>query len=176
MRRLLMLCAAACVVGCASLTTLPPQLQPRMFVQVAPDRFAGMVAFNGIEKTFPGDRFNRFELRSWIAKDGGLTHQLYVSDYYEGSWRFYDQAAGEDARTLEFTEISRDVIACGELTGCSMSEIFGADLPDSLLRAHTAGGYAVKFYAKSGDTLVVHLAPEQITKQLAAIDSVRHAK
>jgi hypothetical protein len=101
--------------------------------------------------------------------NGQVKHQLYVSDYYQGSWVFWSRANSQDAQPLEFVSISRDIIYCGSHVGCSYSEQLGATIPDTILKTHQ-DGFSVKFYANTGKEMVTTLTSQQIRQQLKAIE------
>jgi hypothetical protein len=140
-------------------------------VQVENSQFESFVKFQGIEERYPGSEFNSYLLRSWVNKTNNQAkHQLYVSNYYNGSWTVWVNANSQDAQPLEFVSISRDVIFCGADTGCSYSEQFGATIPDTMLKTHQ-DGFSVKFYAKTGKEMVITLTSQQIRQQLKAIEA-----
>lgn len=173
---LTVLAFGAAIVSCQAIggsLGVTPIPAPRAAVQVEGSRFESSIKVLGIEGVQPGSRFNRFYLRSWIYRNpAGVSHELYVQDFYDGDWKYWSRANSQDAEGLPFTSIARDVVGCGTITGCSFSESFEAAISDSVLRAHR-GGYGVKFYARSGAPLVITLSAEQIGAQLRAVDSVR---
>jgi hypothetical protein len=171
--KLALLLAALTLSGCAAMGLGPTPL--RLTPQIESSEFETSTKITGVEaRLSENDPWSRQFLRSWIdKKTGEVTHQLYVFQSYAGDWRFWQGANGEDAQSLPFTEISRDVGSCAH--GCTLYESFGVSLPDTLLRAHAAG-YRVKAYAKSGLTMVVFVSPEQIASQLQAVASAKAAK
>lgn len=186
---LLLLCFfMALLMGCQASYSPPPQTvipppstairpPPPASVKVEDSKFENAVTFIGIEGRHVGNQYNRYFLRSFMNKKSGqVAHQLYVSDHYDGYWEIWSRANSEDAQPLEFVSISRDVVYCGSgYAGCSLSEVFGAFIPDTDLRTHQ-DGYSVKFYAKSGKQMVIRLSSEQIRKQLKAIDDFQITK
>jgi hypothetical protein len=156
----------------------PPTSIPllRSSVQKEESQFENPVRFLGIQERHTGNPYNRYFLRSWVNKTSGeVNHQLYVSDYYSGSWAFWTQANSQDAQPLEFVSISRDVVDCGSSVGCLYSEHLGVTIPDTTLKAHQ-NSFAVKFYAKTGKEMVITLTSLQIRQQLKAIDDFQAAK
>jgi hypothetical protein len=147
----------------------------RTALVVEEDRYRGEARVLGPELRPAENERATFFLRSWVnLVSGSISHQLYVKNRYSGRWRFYQSANGEDASPLAFSEIRRDLGTCSPY-GCSHVEQFGAGLPDSLVRARASSGYAVKFQAKDGATLLLAVTPAQIAKQLKAVDSVKVA-
>jgi hypothetical protein len=145
-------------------------------VTVDSSQFEPHIRVTGIDVLYEGREENSFSIRSWIDKaTRRVTHQLYVVNYYGGSgWEFWQSARGQDARPLEFTRISQDVVSCSKY-GCSHSEHFGIGLSDALLRQHRTGGFAMKIYSKAGSTAVLQLTPDQIDVQLRAIAALQPA-
>ena len=116
-------------------------------------------------------------LRSFVDKrTGAVQHQLYATTSYRGDWRFFERAAGEDMRELEFSAISRDVGSCPQYLGCSFTEAIGATLPDTVLRERWTTGYAVKFSARSGHTMVLPITREQIVEQMNAVEGYQASR
>jgi hypothetical protein len=112
-------------------------------------------------------------LRSFIDRQSGIvTHQLYVRDAYRAaSWRSWEHANDEEAHPLELVPIFTDVDNCSGRGGCAYVEEVGVVLPDSGLRGHPAG-YAIKLYARNGESLVVPIADHEIAPVLRAVDSI----
>jgi hypothetical protein len=106
-----------------------------------------------------------------------IAHQLHVANYYRSSegWIVWSRANGEDAQPLEFVSIHRGVLSCGADSGCALEEEFGAVIPDTMLRAYQ-GGFSVKFYADTGQDLVIHLTSQQIQQQLKAIEDFQASR
>lgn len=153
--------------GLAAATGVTP---PRRTVAIEDSQFEPTITIRGTEQRFNGSAFNDLFLRSWVAKsDGEVSHQIYVLDHYSGDWKFWSRANSQDATPLEFTQISRDVGSCS--AGCDFWESFGVTVADSTLRSHRTG-YAVKVYARSGDSMVLTVTGDQIAAQLAAVDSL----
>jgi hypothetical protein len=134
-------------------------------------RFIGLISakaqhappFLGVPQT------NFYCLRSFLDRQTGETrHQLYVSDSYFGVERRWNAARDGAGRSLRFIEISREEISCDN--GCSYTEEFAAELPESALRAAT-GGLAVTFTARSGAEKTISVPGKLITAQLAAVDA-----
>ncbi|CAN5476085.1 hypothetical protein BH24GEM3_BH24GEM3_02090 [soil metagenome] len=155
--------------GCATVgNTLIPL---NSSVRVKDSDFERTVTLLGVEERI-GKISDYAFLRSGVDKvSGEAIHQLYVTYKYGGDWRFYGRANGAGGVSLDFVEIERKVQYCS--TTCYFSEDFGATLPEELLREYRNRGYQVKFYAQSGDELIVTLSPNQITEQLRALDSYR---
>jgi hypothetical protein len=140
-----------------------------------PSRFVGLIGtraqhappFLDVPET------NFYCLRSFLDRQTGETrHQLYVSDSYSGPERHWDAARDGGGHALRFIEITRHQITCDG--GCSYTEEFAADIPESELRANPHG-LEVIFSAQSGTEKTITLSGGQITAQLAAVDAVHNA-
>jgi hypothetical protein len=137
-----------------------------------PSRFVGLIGtrarhsppFLGVPET------NFYCLRSFLDRQTGETrHQLYVSDSYSGPERHWDAARDGGGHALRFLEITRHEITCDG--GCSYTEEFAADIPESELRANPQG-LKVAFSAHSGADKTITISGSQITAQLAAVGGV----
>jgi hypothetical protein len=149
----------ALLIGCntPSSTTPRPSSSPPLqnYVKLEDSQFESSAKFLGIKERFPGNEYNHYFLRSFVNKTNGqVSHQLYVSTFYSGSWVFWFGANSEDTRPLEFIAISRKVVYCGSYVGCSYTEDFGALIPDTALKTHR-NGFSVKFYAKTGREMII---------------------
>jgi hypothetical protein len=114
---------------------------------------------------------NFYCLRSFVDRRTGETaHQLYVTDSYFGAERGWNAARDSTGASLPFVAIGVDEITCD--AGCSYVEEFAAKLPETKLRASPAD-LAITFSSRSGDEKTIVVSAEQITAQLAAIDSKR---
>jgi hypothetical protein len=139
-----------------------------------PSRFVGLIGtraqhappFLGVPET------NFYCLRSFLDRQTGETRdQLYVSDSYSGPERHWDAARDGAGHPLRFLEITRHQITCDG--GCSYTEEFAADIPESELRANP-NGLKVTFAAQSGAEKTITISGSQITAQLAALDAVHN--
>jgi len=193
MRRLINL-LLPCLAGCASLATvgLPASAPPRDSVSLADSEFEPSTDILGIETVYDSlsglaGRYDTFFIHSRFYKQTRrTTHQLVVRNYYRNSGlRFWERANLDDARSLEVTPIKRDVESCSGYGDCVVGnavsairptrfhyEDFGIGLPDELIRARVSTGFAVKVYARSGETMILRVPPRIISLQLAALDSI----
>src|ERR1700752_680980 len=139
-----------------------------------PSRFVGLIGtraqhappFLGVPET------NFYCLRSFLDRQTGETRdQLYVSHSYSGPERRGDAARDGGGRALRFLEITRHQIPCDG--GCSYTEEFAADIPESELRANP-NGLKGTFTAQSGTEKTIPISGSQITAQLAAVDAVHN--
>ena len=177
-RSLAALLLAAAVPACAPLPPASPA--PALAGSATPAeneptaRFIGFIGpklqhdppFLGIPDT------NFYCLRSFLDRQTGETrHQLYVADSYSGPERHWDAARDGGGRSLRFLEITRHEITCDG--GCSYTEEFAADIPESELRANPQG-LKVAFSAHSGTEKTITISGSQITAQLAAVDAVHN--
>ena len=135
--------------------------------KVEDDRFSNTLSYAGLrEWIIPfGGTSRNWMLRTWIDKESrNVTHQLYLEISYSGSWRFYQSANDDEARSLPVVSIKRSVGSC--FAGCSFDEVMGVEVTDELLRAKALTGFQIKVFAKSGDSLVIDVTPAQIQSQL----------
>ena len=140
-----------------------------------PSRFVGLIGtraqhappFLGVPET------NFYCLRSFLDRQTGETrHQLYVSDSYSGPERHWNTARDGGGHALRFLEVTRHQITCDG--GCSYTEEFAADIPESELRANPQG-LKVALGAHSGTEKTITISGGQITAQLAAVDAAHNA-
>jgi hypothetical protein len=118
-----------------------------------------------------------YYLRSFVSKKGLIpaSHQLYVDHTHTGDWVFWERANDASARPMEFREIGRKVVGChGE---CVEDEAFSVILTDSLVRKYANANepLLVKFYAKTGKTMVIPVMPGQLASTLRITDSLAQA-
>ena len=175
-RRGLTLSALLVAFGCvSSLDALCRQPAPPRIQSIEDDKFDPAVKITGFELyTNPfGGTTRSWAIRSWVDKHSHtVVHQLYVEISYLGDWKFFHTAFDDTARSLEVVEIKRDTGDCS-LGQCSLYETIGLQLDDSVLRSRLQQGYSVKISAKSGDSLVLDISPDQIRLQLDAVDKYR---
>jgi len=149
----------------AAAATAADASSPR-FIGVIGTRAQHSPPFLGVPET------NFYCLRSFVDRQTGETrHQLYVSDSYAGTERHWNAAHDGAGQPLRFFEISQHGITCEG--GCSYTEEFAANLPETELRANPQG-LRVTFTARSGDEMTVDVSGGQITAQLAAVDARRN--
>jgi len=153
-----------------------PQSGPRISssVVVQDTQFDKDITFIGIEDTHGPALMNiapnTYKIRSWVNKETrAVTHQLYVTHYYDGNWIFWNSASDQDAKSLQFSSISREVISCRG--GCTYSEVFGAMISDRDLRQRKDSGYSVRFRARAGADKVIFISQRQISAQLIEVDA-----
>lgn len=167
--------AAIALAGCAQTGQLIAKgmgVQPlQSTTQVTGSQFEPASTVTGIERNLcTGQASCRYSLRSFVPKNGArASHQLYVDVFYTGNWAFFESASADAATPLTFTTVGTSDVDCS--SACLYQETFGAAIPDSTLRARSAG-YAVKFYARNGQTLTVPLDSVQIHAQLRVVDSL----
>lgn len=141
---------------------------------VQTDQFSPVITVNGLsmfDNPFGGISKQWF-IRSFIDKRShNVTHQLYVSLSYLGAWKFFNSAATDKAEALKVTTIDRKVNDCTGI--CDFDEVIGIEIPDSTLRARAAKGLEIKISAHSGDSIVLPITSEMITKQLEIVDKAK---
>ena len=166
----------AAIVVALSIAPLHAQTSGPSGIQgVESDEFSPLMTIHGIvESENPlGGMFKTWNLRSFVGKfDGTTTHQLYVGVNYSSSMgrNWFNSASDDTATPLTVTHIatladwrcSRNILA----NGCEYAEDIGIEVTTATLRAHAATGYRVKIYAKSGESFVLVISPNQIAAQL----------
>ena|SRR5690348_13774417 len=110
-----------------------------------------------------------------VAGEAPTVHSVVVTiEYRDVNPRSFYKADGEGGVPLDFTPWTVNVCAATE--HCRYHEMFGATLPDRLLRVTERSGYAVMFSPKSGIPIVVTISAEQMRQHLAQSDSVARAR
>ncbi|PQA82482.1 hypothetical protein C5F52_15855 [Limnohabitans sp. TS-CS-82] len=90
-------------------------------------------------------------IRAWKHdKDNQVTFQIYVSDFYKGGWRHYNQAHDSNGNSLEVNVISRDVITCSGGT-CAYQEDLGLQVTRDYLERNKDSGLFFKISGKGGE-------------------------
>jgi PDZ domain len=143
---------------------------------VESDELSPLMKINGIvESENPlGGMFKTWSLRSFIGKFDGATrhHQLYVTVNYFSSTRHKHFNEASDGSTtpldvqLDKAEFDGGCSKNAFAYGCNYAEDIGIEVTEAALRAHAAGGYPIKISAKSGDSFVIAISPNQIAAQL----------
>ncbi|WP_420465584.1 hypothetical protein [Panacagrimonas sp.] len=91
-------------------------------------------------------------LRAWAHDSTGrTTFQVYVTDYYDSSWRFYEYAHDSHGARLDATRISRDVGSCNSYGGCSHYETLGINVDQQYLEAARGTGITFKISGSGGE-------------------------
>jgi hypothetical protein len=155
---------ATAAAGAQPATAAPGEPIARFFGFIGP-KAQHDPPFLGVSDT------NFYCLRSFLDRQTGETaHQLYVSDSYFGDERGWNGAHDAAGNALPFIAIGINKITCDD--GCAYAEEFAAMIPASALQAGTQG-LAVTFTARSGNTMTIRLAGDEIANQLAAVDAAR---
>jgi len=172
---------SSCTAYLRAVTHAVPEPE-RIVMRVNDDQFEQSIEVLGIDATWGlnSENYHSYFLRSWIDKRTvAVTHQLYVTLYYQGNWRFFESASSQDAKPLTFVSIRRHVITCEESRvlwrpdGCQLVEDFVAIIDHETLRKHRDSGYSVKFRSRSaGDEIIVNLSPDQIRNQIGMVESI----
>jgi membrane-associated protease RseP (regulator of RpoE activity) len=153
-----------------------PIAQGQQTAVVEDDKFSqGATILGPVKSVNPfGGTFRMWRIRAWVNKaDHTVTAQLYVQTGYFWHWRFWEQAADDHANPLPVVAIDRSVDDCTGM--CSYTEIVGVDLTEDELRQRAQDGFEIKLSAKSGDSLVLDITPDQIRPVLQTIDRYRGA-
>ena len=167
--RIMVLLSAFALAACAT------ALGHRTVAEVEDSSFETFIRVSGVQYSLSGGgMFSTMHFRSWVDRETLVPrHQLYVHHSYTGDWRFWDRATDDQARRLDFTEISRDVGSCSGY-GCRLNEAFGVSFTDADLRER-AEGFRIQFAARTGNRLEVEITSEMIAEHLAVTDSIVQA-
>lgn len=98
------------------------------------------------------------EVRLIAIKDeklNALTYGIYVSDYYNYAWRYYDSAYDSEGNKLPLMVLKRDVVGCR--SGCSFEEQLALDVGKDYLDKHRATG--IRFQISGGGAQEVFEVP-----------------
>lgn len=93
-------------------------------------------------------------IRAWkFDKDNQVSYQIYVADFYRGSWRLYNQAHDSNGKFLESSPISRDVVVCSGGGDCSYVEHLGLKVTREYLEQNKESGILFKLSGKGGEEI-----------------------
>lgn len=95
---------------------------------------------------------NVFLRASKIQSTGEILYQIYVKDYYSGSWRFYNSAYDSNGNRLETNVIGREVGSCTS-NGCSHEEHLGLKVSREYLEKSQDSGINFKISGKAGEEI-----------------------
>jgi hypothetical protein len=146
---------------------------------VESDELSPLMTIHGIiESENPlGGMLKTWHLRSFVGKlDGATKHQLYVTvDYFSSTSRkhFNEASDGSTTPLVVVPIASKFERGCSRKLfayGCNYSDDIGVEVTTAALRAHAAGGYPIKISAKSGDSFVIVISPNQIAAQLDTME------
>lgn len=145
----------------------------RNWVTYKEDKFSNSVGFLGVQEVH--DEYlglsQKYFLTSTLLKDTQeVEHILTVFHTYTAYKMIrYDMARSQDTKELEFVFVSREVDSCNVYSDlCSYSEVFGAVIPEEVLRKYKDSGFQVKFYGATNNK-VIKVTPNQIQSQFKAI-------
>jgi hypothetical protein len=162
-------CAAfAALVLCGCVTSAQ-----RPTAQIQTDRFSPVITVIGpADDVNPyGGTYRRWFLRSFVnKKTHTVATQLYVEANYVGGRRSYSIAADDTGGYLSVDQIASDVDICFGRGVCSLDETVAIQVDDAKLESHAQQGYAVRLSAKSGESFIITIEPEQIQAQLSALE------
>lgn len=99
-----------------------------------------------------GRGFDTLFLRAYKYDDPKMPslYQIYVADYYDGDWRFYNTAYDSNGKRMDFVQISRDVGACGRYSGCSKTEHLALTVDRAYLESGANTGIQFQVSGKAG--------------------------
>lgn len=96
--------------------------------------------------------FDSLFIRAWKTDaTGNVDYQIYVIDYYDGEWRFYNSAYDSNGNRLDTTQISQDVGSCSAYRGCSHFEHLGLNVTREYLEKNQENGIRFKVSGKAGE-------------------------
>ena len=120
-------------------------------VSVKRDGFQKTVDYNG-PNIAPGVG-GILKIRAWkFEKTSEVEFQIYVADYYDGKWRFYDSAYDSNGERLDVVLISRNVDSCRRY-GCSYTEHVGLNITKEYLERNKNSGINFKLTGKAGEAV-----------------------
>lgn len=163
-------------VAIASLAACAPLPQAKLLtatdwqarVKTKYDEFKKVTTYEGgeISRSYVDAMF----LRAWRydSKRDEVVYQIYVADYYNGEWRFYDEAWDSNGKRLDTTLIARKVGSCTS-SGCNHFEHVGVNVTKAYLEQAQAEGVRFKLSGRSGEQ-VFFLPPAYIGAFLAATE------
>lgn len=153
--RTLLLCAIAFVAtGCAQMMkTYDPSNQGQVMGKVTKkyDEFKRTTQYTG--PSLAEGTLDYVSLRAFAFENPPNTiYQIYVSDYYNGNWKFYDYAYDSDGNKLDFVRIDRRVSGCSSY-GCSHTEDFALNVSRKYLQDRASTGIRFKVSGKGGEEI-----------------------
>lgn len=139
---------SACVAPAPRLNVSDPQAVSSA-ISVQRDDFKKITNYKGPNAS--PDILDQVFLRARKADaTGSITYQIYVMDYYNGDWRFYNSAYDSNGNSLDTTLISRDVGSCSRY-GCSHEEHLGLNVSRAYLEKNQDSGIRFKVSGKAGE-------------------------
>ena len=107
-------------------------------------------------------------LRAFAGDTPPLTvYQIYISDSYGGSWKFYTYAYDSNGKKMTFKSLGRKPVGCSAM-GCILREDFTLTVSRSYLQAHTQSGIRFKAGGKA-DSQVFSIPGSYIAAFLDAV-------
>lgn len=138
---------SACVAPAPRLNVSDPQAVLGA-ISVQHDDFKKITTYKGPNVLY--DIFDQVFLRAWKSDATGIiSYQIYVMDYYNDEWRFYNSAYDSNGISLNTTLISRDVFSCSRY-GCSHKEHLGLNVSREYLEKNQYSGIRFKVSGKAG--------------------------
>mgnify|MGYP003594130486 FL=1 len=139
---------SACVAPAPRLNVSDPQVVSSA-ISVQRDDFKKTTNYIGPNAS--PNTLDQVFLRAWKADaTGSISYQIYVMDYYDGDWRFYNSAYDSNGNSLDTTLISRDVGSCSRY-GCWHEEHLGLNVSRAYLEKNQDSGIRFKVSGKAGE-------------------------
>ncbi|MBS3955337.1 MAG: hypothetical protein KGZ88_20510 [Methylomicrobium sp.] len=119
-------------------------------ISVQRDDFKKVINYKGPNAS---DKYgDQVFLRAWKLDAGSIAYQIYVLDYYDGEWRYYDSAYDSNGVALDTTVISRAVSLCSAYS-CSHNEHLGLNVSQGYLEKNQQSGIRFKIIGKAGEDI-----------------------
>ena len=141
---------SACVATAPMLNVSDPQAVSGA-ISITRDDFKKVTNYKGPNAS--QNFFDEVFIRAWKTDATGIiTYQIYVVDYYNGDWRFYNSAHDSNGNSLNTTQISRHVGSCNRY-GCSHEEHLGLNVTREYLEKNQYSGIRFKVSGKAGEEI-----------------------
>ena len=145
----------------------------RKTVEIDEDSNEKVAIVIGIEEKIGSPKsLNYSFIRSFMYKESGhVIHQICAYYGYTGKdWRFFTSAYSQEGRPLQLVEIDSNVTRYESIN--VYYEAVGVTIADDYIRNHL-NGFTIKVSAKSGDSFIIEVTPEQIKSQLTKIQEYK---
>lgn len=145
---------------------------PSTRIDVNDDKFNPYVEYRSSMAKYgpPNDRMMWILAAEESRNDDDVQYYMQWAQYYIGdNWRRYYTARTDNAKTLEFVTVARDVGSCDTYTGCSYTETYNIYFPEALMSKGAESGLRFKVMAESGQDKIVKVPSELIKALLEKI-------
>lgn len=98
------------------------------------------------------DKYDKVFLRAMKTDaESEIMYQIYVVDWYQGRWRYYDSTHDSNGAELPTVSISRVVESCSGSSGCTYIEHVGILVTREYLDKNRDSGIRFKVSGKAGE-------------------------